>query len=143
MVKIQNQNGEDWKDREKLKEAYDRLDSQRKVAEEFETTRDIIRYWMNKFDIERDSPGKYGNYRHLKPYEKSIWENGYAEFRVKDKERRDTVRIHRLLAIAEFGVEAVKGMDIHHKNHCPFDNRRENLEVVSRAEHNSIHGEQR
>jgi predicted DNA-binding protein YlxM (UPF0122 family) len=51
----------------------------------------------------------------------------------------DHVYIHRLLAVAEYGVEKVKGNDIHHINGVPWDNRPDNIEPLSREEHNRIH----
>lgn len=36
-------------------------------------------------------------------------------------------------------VRAQKGMEVHHKNGNPLDNRRSNLEVVTRAIHNQLH----
>jgi len=47
--------------------------------------------------------------------------------------------VHRLLAVAEFGTEAVKDQHVHHKNEIPWDNRPENLELLTPAEHASHH----
>jgi hypothetical protein len=30
-------------------------------------------------------------------------------------------------------------MDVHHKNHIPWDNRPENLEIIGHAEHTARH----
>jgi len=46
---------------------------------------------------------------------------------------------HRLLAVAEWGLDAVRGMDVHHQNNIPWDNRPENLELLTRAEHRREH----
>jgi hypothetical protein len=46
---------------------------------------------------------------------------------------------HRLLAVAEYGIEAVKGKVAHHENGCPLDNRLENLEVMKKKEHDDLH----
>lgn len=51
----------------------------------------------------------------------------------------DQVAMHRLLAVAEYGFDAVKDMDVHHKNGVPWDNRPENIELLSRSEHQSLH----
>lgn len=50
---------------------------------------------------------------------------------------------HRLLAVAKYGFEAVKGMDVHHKNGCKFDNRIENIELLTHEEHTRHHAQQR
>jgi len=50
----------------------------------------------------------------------------------------DYLPIHRLVAVAEYGVEAVAGNVVHHKNGVRFDNRPDNLEVLSNADHSRI-----
>jgi hypothetical protein len=52
---------------------------------------------------------------------------------------RDYVKVHRLLAVAEYGFESVAGLDVHHKNNIPFDNRADNIEVMTHEEHRSRH----
>jgi len=58
-------------------------------------------------------------------------------------QKQDEVRIHRLMAVAEHGVDAVAGMEVHHKNGVTFDNRPENLELLSKADHAKHHFEER
>lgn len=50
--------------------------------------------------------------------------------------------VHRLIAVAEHGFEAVADNHVHHKNHIPWDNRPENLEVLSVSEHRSYHAKE-
>lgn len=50
-----------------------------------------------------------------------------------------TVNVHRLLAASEWGPEAVEGMHVHHKNEIPWDNRVENLELLSVGQHSARH----
>jgi len=49
------------------------------------------------------------------------------------------IYVHRLLAVAEYGFEAVAGSDVHHENGVPWDNRAENIEVLSKGEHGRLH----
>lgn len=49
--------------------------------------------------------------------------------------------VHRLMMVAEEGFDALEDKVVHHKNHIPWDNRTENLELMSRAEHSSHHSE--
>lgn len=49
------------------------------------------------------------------------------------------VRLHRLVAVAEYGFEAVAGQQVHHANRIPWDNRPENLLVLSPSEHSRLH----
>ena len=53
--------------------------------------------------------------------------------------QNDFVPVHRLLAVAEYGFEAVKGKDVHHKNGLSWDNRPENIELLTRSEHMKEH----
>ena len=46
---------------------------------------------------------------------------------------------HRFVAIQHWGEDAVRGMDVHHKNGNKLDNRIENLELLPRSEHVSKH----
>ena len=50
----------------------------------------------------------------------------------------DYVPLHRLTAVAEYGIEAVADSVVHHKNGVRFDNRPENLELMSNAEHSRL-----
>ena len=52
------------------------------------------------------------------------------------------VRIHRLAYVAWHGLDALKE-HIHHQNEIPWDNRIENLEAMTRADHSSHHASQR
>jgi len=82
---------------------------------------------MDRFGIERRSTKS----------NPSIHTNSYGHEYVSSKD--DSVYIHRLLAISEYGTETVKDRDVHHINGIPWDNRPENIEVLSREEHNREH----
>jgi len=55
---------------------------------------------------------------------------------------RDHVFVHRLIAVAEYGIDAVKGKEVHHKNGIKWDNRPDNLELLTSSEHTKLHHEQ-
>ena len=57
--------------------------------------------------------------------------DGYLRFWIDGK----VYPLHRLIAIAEYGVEKVSGNVVHHKNHVILDNRPENLEPMSLEDH--------
>jgi len=57
---------------------------------------------------------------------------------VRGGSNTDYVPIHRLVAVAKFGVDAVASSVVHHKNGVRFDNRPENLEIYSNKEHSRI-----
>lgn len=76
-------------------------------------------------------------------HEPSIYfsETGYLTCRRRVNGERYAFRIHRLVAVAEYGYDAVVGNDVHHKNGHPADNRPENLELIERSEHAELHHE--
>jgi hypothetical protein len=55
--------------------------------------------------------------------------------------RGDSIPVHRLLAVAEWGVDAVKGKHVHHENGVKWDNRVGNLELLNPSEHAKMHYE--
>jgi len=67
--------------------------------------------------------------------------HGYERWRAWNAEsgNHDRLYVHRLLAVAEFGFETVNGMHVHHRNSLPWDNRPENLELLTNSEHRSLH----
>jgi hypothetical protein len=64
-----------------------------------------------------------------------ITTNGYVTIRVN---RRATYE-HRHVMEQHLGRKLRRDEHVHHKNHDPSDNRLENLEVLSKAEHHRLH----
>jgi len=52
---------------------------------------------------------------------------------------RSQVKLSRLLAVAEYGFDAVEGKHVHHKNKIPWDDRPENIELLEPSEHAEHH----
>jgi len=102
------------------------------IAEKVGCSYETVRYWLKKFDI--DTRG-------------FAWYVPYADFRTSNTgyERwhcttnQEYVKSHRLLAVAKYGFEAVKGKHVHHKNGLSWDNRPENIELVDEKKHQQIH----
>lgn len=64
---------------------------------------------------------------------------GY-EYITESGSTRDTpVYVHRLVAVAEFGFEAVCDMDVHHKISVPWYNSGDNVEPMDPYEHRIGH----
>jgi len=66
--------------------------------------------------------------------------NGYEHWSSRDtKGGYEYVKVHRLLAVAEYGFDAVSDKDVHHKNRTAWDNRPENIELLAPSKHQSEH----
>lgn len=59
--------------------------------------------------------------------------SGYAT--IHDTETGDWVYVHRLSAVAEYGVDATRHMDVHHNDETPENNGRLNLTPMDPGEH--------
>ncbi len=68
---------------------------------------------------------------------------GYVRWSDRHGGERDLVKVHRLLAVSKYGFDAVCGMDVHHKDNIPWDNRPDNLEILTPEDHRSLHANQR
>lgn len=105
------------------------------IAEHCGCSTESVSRWLSNHGIATDkSPQE-------KPPHFEELENGYERIRTQIDGERMSVSVHRLLMVAENGFESLVDMEIHHKNHIPWDNRAENLEIVSRTEHAKIHSE--
>lgn len=65
--------------------------------------------------------------------------DGYERWRLWEGGADRYYYVHRLVAVAEFGVEAVKDHDVHHVNGIEWDNRPENLEPRQPTRHARYH----
>lgn len=65
-------------------------------------------------------------------------DEGYPYWEHQTKNNHN-VMVHRLLAISKFGFDAVSGMDVHHKNGVKWDNRPDNIDIMTRSEHQRYH----
>jgi len=104
------------------------------IADLFDIHQSTVWDWMNKNDIGRRGQGRKNG---LGPATFHVNGNGYEEW--KTSRSTESITVHRLLAISEYGVEAVAGSHIHHKNEIRWDNRPENIEVKSPHKHIQDH----
>jgi len=105
--------------------------TQDKVAKRLHTSVRTVQRWINRHGIEKTS--------HLE----TKFVNGYHILRHKDGEANRKVRIHRLVATMEHGLDSVKGMEVHHKNGVRWDNRPSNLELLEPEQHGRVSNKQR
>lgn len=132
---------EDW-----LREKYhDEMKSITEVAEEIGCSRMPVFRALKRHGIERhDKYYAAGNLHpgfrmHVQGY-MCAFSNHYEG---DGEQTFEEVRIHRLLAVAEYGFDEVAGRSVHHKNGIPWDNRPENIEVMDKEDHVKHHFEER
>ena len=129
-----------YTDEELMRELYEeqRL-SMVKIAEKFDCSPTTVRTWLDKFGVDRRSRslsvslGHSGGVIRVPFY---THKRGHEMWRAEDD---SFIPVHRLQAVAEWGLEAVKDKHVHHKNGIPWDNRIENLELLSNSEHQKEH----
>lgn len=147
-IEHHNQNeGGPWQDEEELRRLYyEEKMSAVEISEHFDCGASTIEKWMNRFEFERRDIGeirrrssRYGT-THAGYQTES---DGYVRVRSHFNKTTLQAYLHRLLAVSEYGYDAVAEKHVHHKNHIPWDNRPENIELVKPGEHTSHHLEVR
>lgn len=152
---------EDYRDKEWLRSRYwdDGL-SQAEIAELCGCSKETIRRWMNRHDLDiRDSSERVRNswdgddqrrerigelfaqvHRTIHPF-LFVDQEGYNVAGSGDGNGgSDLVRMNRLLAtLLVDDLSELDGMDVHHRNGVPWDDRFDNLEVMDRGEHSRHH----
>lgn len=130
-----------YKDENTLRRLYHEKGlSGREIADRLDCGQRTVFRWMEKFGIEREDKIEALKHHHRVEY---------ADYRMKDdghyiwlavyEGKNEQMYVGRLLAVAEYGIDAVKGKHAHHKNGIPWDNRPGNIELMSPGEHTSHH----
>jgi transcriptional regulator with XRE-family HTH domain len=131
---------------ERVKELYQRKYSQREVAEKTGMKKHDVRKILEDADItrSRSEATKYRCIRKPVPFrtDSEGYETWWDQTGQQAGKSADTISHHRLLAVAEYGLDEVKDKVIHHKNKIPWDNRPENIELMSVVEHGKLHGKE-
>lgn len=116
----------------------------REIADKSDVLHPAIQKQMVKNGIERrDAAPRKGAYSNIHPgvHEGS---KGYMKIYHQDVDgKAKQLRVHRLIAVAIYGIDAVKDKIVHHKSGHGLDNRHENLELMTLKEHGKHHAEQR
>lgn len=134
---------EPWKDGELLAELYHTEElSTPQISAVLDCSSATVNKWMDELGVEKRSTseaisiakgGSHGLWFRTNP------RKGYERIACEKK----TVLHHRLLAVAYWGLDAVRENHVHHENHIPWDNRKENLELVDPSTHSQMHRERK
>ena len=129
--------------RETLQQLYvDEGMSTTEIGDEFNVSSTTVATALEEFEIERrDRLKAAANATRVDYASLRTNVSGYEVWSVLDwDERRSyTVSVHRLLAVSEYGLDAVEGMHVHHKNHIPWHNTPGNITLMTPSEHSSYH----
>lgn len=100
------------------------------IADEFGVSQKTVINRFDEFDIETRNRGKHCRTEHanLGTWRYEMW-TSYED----GKQRK--VYVHRLLAVAEYGFDKVVNNHVHHKNELKWDNRPDNIELLTSQEH--------
>lgn len=130
-----------WRDCETVRELYcDKMFTIPEVADELGCSYPTALEWLKRHGIERrDMHLESARTRRKKPPTHRITRDGYEIVETTIDGSTKSIRIHRLVMVAEYGVDAIAGNIVHHKNGIPWDNRVSNLEIMSHEEHAEIH----
>lgn len=121
---------------------YDEGLTQQEIADKYDVAFQTISEWMTEHDINPGiESGWFDEVQHVSHFFGDYGYEVVASWN-SDTKQMQHVKVHRLVAVAEYGMDKIEDMDIHHKNDHPADNRPCNLEVIEPSEHYKLHGKQ-
>ncbi len=132
-------------DEEWLREQYHGQDrTLRDMSGEAGVTPAAVLKYMRRYNIPRRDAI---HHKKLEPATYRTGRFGYVMAASKYQGDQDRVKIHQLVAIAD-GADPAEVFsngeyECHHKNHIPWDNRPENIELLDGIEHDKIHAAER
>lgn len=110
------------------------------IAEELGCTNVTIGDWLRRHNIGVRSASKAIRLsKKKKPATFTHDTYGYEIWRNLSGGKHRRVKVHRLIAVAEYGFDAVVGKDVHHQNGIRWDNRPSNLELLDHSDHMDRH----
>jgi len=114
---------------------HDKGKSIRQIANELNTSRSTVKSRLDEYQIDRKyANNEYGSF--------ATGPDGYEYYATGHKKK---VRLHRLLVCLKEDPHSVFGesMSTHHKNGVKWDNRVENVELMEKSDHTSLHATKR
>lgn len=132
-----------WRDEELMRKLYhEKQMSQQEIADHFdhEITQGGVGYCLDELGIEKRSRSEAACLRWRKQLPRLYTHiSGYEKWSDQSRDKYTAVLHHRLLAAAIYGVDEVDGKVVHHKNEIRWDNRPDNIELMTPAEHAEHH----
>lgn len=139
-------NNYDHKDPEVLQKLYHEKNySLEKIGELCNVHRQTVYYWMKKHGIERaDRQKRVEIAKKKRPTYYGMDDGGYEVWRtyLGKGEYRARLPVHRLMAVAKYGISEVKNKVVHHRNGIPWDNRYDNIEIMTDKNHKKLHAKE-
>lgn len=114
--------------------------SQREIAERYGTHQTTISEIMSELRVETKQWYEAG--ADAKRVNRAYFRtnrSGYEVVGSRCGEVTHQVQVHQLVAITEYGFDAVCENVVHHRNEISWDNRIENLELMADSEHKRHH----
>lgn len=135
----------EYKNPEKLKEVYEKLNSLQKTADYFGVSKKLILNHMKRFNIPRNKRVKVDRIKKVDTYHKgyiTTW-NGYIKVKApkdyKYKDNKGYIMQHRLVMEQHIGRYLKSNEEVHHIDGDKKNNKIENLLLMTRKEHRRIH----
>jgi len=135
-----------WQDYETMYGLYvEQEKSCYEIAEEMPVTPRTINYWVNKLGIQTRSisEGVVAARRKKAYFNLRTYSEGYERIETDYRGERYILHLHRLLAVAEYGFDEVAQKHVHHKNGIRWDNRPDNLKLLTPSDHMSHHAKKK
>lgn len=141
-----------YKDPDELERLYwEEGMSQSEIADKLNCGQSTINRWMDRFGITKREhseavsngyPEGRDHHNWVERATLTVTGKGYYEWREEVGGDKKSVRVSRLLAVAEYGIDTVKDREVHHKlgsagSRSMFDFH-ENIELLSPEEHGRI-----
>lgn len=134
-----------WEEEERLRELYhEKRMSTWEIADELDCSQKTVMRAMDELGVETREYSESNRLKFLSSpasFDHSV--QGYERWQSPLGGVNQIVLVHRLLAVAEYGFDAVADNHVHHKNELKWDNRPRNIEVLSPSEHiaeHQVHG---
>lgn len=137
-----------WENKVTLARTYDEAGTVPATADRLGCSPRTVRAWLKRHGIESNGPGRRPVWETTDP-PTHVMENddGYEIVETFVPEREDGevvghtrkhIKLHRLVAVAEWGIEQVKDAEIHHRDGMKLHNLPRNLTPLDPKRHGGL-----